>query len=398
MGRTSVLVHRPDRFFIKLHSDLLELCEGDHCEALILGVLEEWTNSKLDSGKVPYIYMSYPQWQASLYFLYGRSTIMQALRRLEARGLIRKRPYRLYGKDTYQYWLHVELINARLQELPAREPVPVPSLENGCVPKQTRLKINAFGSDDVQNQTGDPFKIGLNIESGTQNSYSTQCEREVPCQKQAVPPVSAAMRARAAVFERSEEVTRTAPIAVSAQTSCKQEEILVASRLSASQARLKREAAQSLPAKQERKLAPAVEAILGAWDQIHAKRMPRVPENIQAATELARIEASAEDVRAIRDRLLAQQDGWWRARGVRLKDVLHHYDLAALGPLQQPVQARPEAVHYITLSDAEREEHKLQKKLQDQQRREALKIDREAFAKLPLQEQLAFLREKGFLS
>lgn len=40
-------------------------------------------------------------------------------------------------------------------------------------------------------------------------------------------------------------------------------------------------------------------------------------------------------MRAVRGGLLGQKDGWWRVRGVRLKDIANHFNLAA-----QSVSAR----------------------------------------------------------
>jgi hypothetical protein len=66
--------------------------------------------------------------------------------------------------------------------------------------------------------------------------------------------------------------------------------------------------------------------------------MPRIQGNRDATEELAKIGATEDDLKNVRDRLLAQKDkgqqvSWWESRGVRLKDVAEHFDLASLGPL-----------------------------------------------------------------
>jgi len=78
--------------------------------------------------------------------------------------------------------------------------------------------------------------------------------------------------------------------------------------------------------------------ILDAWDRVNGKKMPRTQGNRDATEELAKIGATEDDLKIVRDRLLAQKDkgreiSWWESRGVRLKDVAEHFDLASLGPL-----------------------------------------------------------------
>jgi hypothetical protein len=78
--------------------------------------------------------------------------------------------------------------------------------------------------------------------------------------------------------------------------------------------------------------------ILDAWDRVNGKKMPRIQGNRDATEELAKIGATEDDLKNVRDRLLAQKDkgqeiSWWESRGVRLKDVAEHFDLASLGPL-----------------------------------------------------------------
>ena len=61
MATNSVIEHRENYYFIKLHEAYVQLCRGNHCQALILSVLEEWTNTKERQNKSPYVYMTYPQ-------------------------------------------------------------------------------------------------------------------------------------------------------------------------------------------------------------------------------------------------------------------------------------------------------------------------------------------------
>ena len=121
MATTSVIEHRAHYYFVKLHEEYLALCDGNHCQALILSVLEEWTNTKKGKQQSLSIYMTYPQWVTALYGMYGRNTIIKALADLEKRELVTKRPYQLHGKKTFAYLLNVRAVNALLKALPEKK-------------------------------------------------------------------------------------------------------------------------------------------------------------------------------------------------------------------------------------------------------------------------------------
>jgi len=74
--------------------------------------------------------------------------------------------------------------------------------------------------------------------------------------------------------------------------------------------------------------------LLDAWDQINGRPLTRTKEQVQAAEELARINATKDDLQNVQERLLSQKDGFWKARGVSLKNVANNFHLAALGPLR----------------------------------------------------------------
>jgi hypothetical protein len=73
--------------------------------------------------------------------------------------------------------------------------------------------------------------------------------------------------------------------------------------------------------------------LLEAWDEINGRALPRAKEQVAAAEELARIKATQDDLRNVRDCLLSQKDGFWKARGVSLKNISNNFHLAALGPM-----------------------------------------------------------------
>ncbi len=88
--------------------------------------------------------------------------------------------------------------------------------------------------------------------------------------------------------------------------------------------------------------APSPEAVLllDAWDEINGRPLTRTKEALAATEELARINATGDDLRYVRDRLLAQKDGFWKARGVSLKNIANNFHLTALGPLPSPDGSR----------------------------------------------------------
>ncbi len=172
MSNNSVIEHRANYHFVKLQEEYLHICGGNHCQALILSTLEEWTNTKKAKGQDLYVYMTYPQWVTALYGVYGRSVIISALASLEKRGLLEKRKCYRYGKETYEYLLNIKRVNDLLKALPEKLPHEThPNLDafkNKRVQKQTRSEMDGKQPDAVYFQTGDAFKNKRNIDSITQ--------------------------------------------------------------------------------------------------------------------------------------------------------------------------------------------------------------------------------------
>jgi len=76
--------------------------------------------------------------------------------------------------------------------------------------------------------------------------------------------------------------------------------------------------------------------LLDVWDETNGRLLARTNEQVQAAEELARIKATGDDLKNVQERLLSQKDGFWRGRGVSLKNVANNFHLAALGPIRPP--------------------------------------------------------------
>jgi hypothetical protein len=119
------------------------------------------------------------------------------------------------------------------------------------------------------------------------------------------------------------------------------------------------------PKSSRRMSVPSSEALLllDAWDQINGRSLTRTKEQVEAAEELARIQVTADDLRHVRDCLLAQKDGFWRARGVSLKNVASNFHVAALGPLPPPDGRRAKTSPPTQSATSPGEEHQPRKLL-----------------------------------
>jgi hypothetical protein len=127
--------------------------------------------------------------------------------------------------------------------------------------------------------------------------------------------------------------------------------------------------------------------LLDAWDEINGRRLTRTKEQVEATEELARISATGDDLKNVRDRLLAQKDGFWRSRGVSLKNVANNFHLAALGPMPSPEGSRaktsPPAQSKASPVDANKP-RKLLRRMPSATQAELLPIDRQQEARSAL--------------
>src|SRR6266704_3377484 len=179
MSNHSVIEHRANYYYIKLEEDYIQICsqgkEYPHCKAFILAILEHWMDDKRSKGQSEYIYMSYPQWIDAMYGLFRRNHIINCLNELVQEHLIFKRPYRIGGKDTFEYCLNVPEVQNRLKVLEERKE------------KYTRPKVNAFKFKRVcfstrvnlnASECDDPYKFTHNIDSITEIPEDIETEEE----------------------------------------------------------------------------------------------------------------------------------------------------------------------------------------------------------------------------
>lgn len=215
MSNHSVIEHRANYHYVKVEEDYIAIClKGEaspHCKALILSILEQWTNTKRDKHEEPVVYMTYPQWIKATYWYHGRNVIIESLQELVDAGFITRKPYHLSnGKDTFAYVLNVNAVQEAIKALPEKSPNdPLPSFnlnafKNKRVPNQTRPKSNG---SDVYNQTPDAFNKGRNITSTTQLP-DTPSEESSTVSVETDAPASSSSQSKPIDFEAAQERKR----------------------------------------------------------------------------------------------------------------------------------------------------------------------------------------------
>lgn len=141
MNVQGLVVHPANRYYVMLREDYLLLAEqctykkpvkegkkkkkshaSAHCKALILAILEHWTDSKRGKGQSLWVIMTYQQFADAMYGLFSRDVIMDSLDELVGEGLIERKTYQHHEKGMYQYLFKYREVNKRLADLPKREP------------------------------------------------------------------------------------------------------------------------------------------------------------------------------------------------------------------------------------------------------------------------------------
>jgi hypothetical protein len=211
MSNNSIIEHRGNYHFVPLREEFLLIClnckyrkpdtaksknkASPYCKAFILAILEGWTNDKRGEGSLA-VYMTHRQWSDSMYGMFGRNVIIDSLDELREEKLIAREPYKMYGKDTFQYFLNYRELNRRIRALPERAPdqkFPQQLVYDPFTQPEedetTRLQVNATdllinGSSLQVNATrllvnDDPFTSNHNIDTTKiSNIESAKKERE----------------------------------------------------------------------------------------------------------------------------------------------------------------------------------------------------------------------------
>jgi len=189
--KTSCLSHPPRNRLVLLREDFLAICEGNHCAAAILAVMEYWTDWKLDliTKKLqkakeegygpesveaePWIYKSIKDLKLNdLMGLFGRNKIQESLVYLVEKKYLKCRRNPRYGFDRiHQYLLNLNLIQKELDKNPKFNITP---------PKTYKQTPMDFLFDDETENTKQPHPLELNnqSESAEQAEEVAQSEDE----------------------------------------------------------------------------------------------------------------------------------------------------------------------------------------------------------------------------
>lgn len=184
----SVVKHLPNTYYLELRQDYIMLCQSltyrksekskssPHCKALILAVMEKWTNEKISKKKDLSVYMTHAQWIGEMYGLFGRNVIIDSLEELIEEGLIVRESYKAVrgGRDQYKYTLSYERLNKMLNPMFTNQPCE--EEQSGKVNDQG-LQVNVATSKSKSCSSSPTSKSKRFIESDTQNQ-SIKSEKE----------------------------------------------------------------------------------------------------------------------------------------------------------------------------------------------------------------------------
>lgn len=175
----SVVKHTPNTYYLELRQDYITLCtsltyrkdksrSSHHCKALILSIMEKWTNEKVRKNKDQYIYMTYPQWIEEMYEMFARNVVIDSLEELIHDGFLQREAYKTArgGRDQYKYLLNYQHLNKQLS--PTFTNQPCEEEQSGKINDQG-LQINDATVKNQLRSSSPTLKSKPFIESDTQN-------------------------------------------------------------------------------------------------------------------------------------------------------------------------------------------------------------------------------------
>lgn len=348
MSNNSIIEHRANYYFVKLHEDYLAITGGDHCQALCLSVLEEWTNAKRAKNKGLWVSLTYPQWIQAIYGFYKRTYIVQALEKLEGRGFISRREITVKGnRDSYEYLLNVKAVNDALREIATKSPFEtLPNLDaykNGRIQNcmrpnldDTHSNLDAIPVQICTGHAGDAYKNGRLLESITEITITqipTENEGRDASASACAPPADAALSEEN--LDENTPTEKVAAIRPDIPPVQVQQQIAPTKRESARQqkpSRLSKGEPERGVLVTPPPVAPGPSAeasrILDLWDSTFSRQQPRTAANIEAAQQLVPCQPTAEELKTCRVWLFTTDDSkrpWFRKKGVSLADVAKNF-------------------------------------------------------------------------
>lgn len=107
--------HNKTSLTITLAGDIIAICQGDHCKAAILAVLEKLTMEATDHG--PFFFVTQHDLSLIMLKLYSSRTIRNTLNQMVKEKLIEKQKTDAWTR-AYEYKLNIPYINELLRALP----------------------------------------------------------------------------------------------------------------------------------------------------------------------------------------------------------------------------------------------------------------------------------------
>lgn len=117
--RESCINHAPKVRSVVIKSDYLEICENDHCEAALLGLVEFWANGAIANrtkspNKIELGQFTSKDLHWWLLGFYSTKRIMQRIDKLQERGFIHFEESANHKQR--RYWAHIDVIQSALDD------------------------------------------------------------------------------------------------------------------------------------------------------------------------------------------------------------------------------------------------------------------------------------------
>lgn len=308
MSNQSIIEHKANYYFLSLREDYLQIAlacaykktvsktkngvntnyksqASPHCKALILDILEHWTNDKRSKGEGLYVFMSHPQWVNGMYHMFGRCVIIDSIDELLGEKLIEREPYKMFGRDSWQYKLNTQEINMRMHSLPDRNPHDLePQIDpsNNSDDPSIFRRVASKNRRDASKSKPVASENRRNIDSYSETNIETNIEGDK-------------------VDGRSRDIN-TPPVSLSKNK-----------------------------INEGTKISSAAQEIVERWCAVlNGARLPLTKALIDAAESLVQLNPSIEDLKAVRLFCYTSNPGWYGKNGktkgsVTLADIVTNW-------------------------------------------------------------------------
>jgi hypothetical protein len=457
MSNQSIIEHRANMYYVHLREDYLLVCmscqyrkvnkKGEqgkaspYCKALILAVLENWTNTKRDQGLNLEVSMTHQQWNDAMYGMFGRNVIIDSLDELVGEGLIEREAFKTArgGKDQYKYLLNFQEVNRRMKVLEERSPSqmePTPGATFTSKPstdEEQRLQVNGqSGKVNVATFTNEPSRFTCKPSSSSPTSKSKPfidyTDSNIDSHIDSTQITEAANAAALSLLSLAETLSleeldlvlqklqeQKQQFSSSEEPPSPSDETAASSSVqgtSPSSSVQKQQQAseekggkgrqgQKTPRKGSKDVALTLQGqhILELYDGFKGRKVARSPETIRAANGLGDVVSSDEDFESVLKAIAS--DPFLKQKQVRidLDFVYRKYDgfldivdRARGKPIPGAANGKTDYNEVAGMTDEQRSEYKRRQK---EKHKKALPpgMDHETFMKLPPDERIAVLKK-----